>query len=144
MPDVLAGEEFEVHEIPPEENPFLSNKSVPPSSTRRPSKSGDVELIIRSLEKFYFSIGVMIRIVNVQDSVTIVGQATELAESWRVLLESDTKVRRMMKNMIRGGGWGTVITAHLLVALPIAENHGINFSKILFNKSQQESEEEYE
>lgn len=106
-----AAPNFDVRDMPPPEGPAVKSKS-------------DTELIITALTQLYVSVGQGVFIfVNQQDGRTIVREAEDLAESWRQLLDNDPKLRRIMKGMIKGGGWGTVITAHLAVAMPIISNH---------------------
>jgi hypothetical protein len=133
-------EEFVITEVPPDESPF---RNIPPQfEEERPTTKSkpDTVLILKSLEKFYFSAGVMIRIVDMRDGLLICTSADTLAESWRTVLDNDPKLRRMMKNFIKSSGWGSVVTAHLMVALPIMENHGYNFSHLFRSKRKTEGE----
>lgn len=130
---------FTVTEEPIEDSPFKDADLE--DATPKVKSKPDTELIIKSLTKTYASIGVFVRLANKQDGLIIVRNAEELAESWRMLLDSDTKIRRIMKNMIRSSGWGTVLAAHVMVAIPIIENHEVSVSH-LFKRAEQNGDDD--
>jgi hypothetical protein len=138
---------FDVGEVPPDENPFSKGSSgnllgdIPRDFEAPTTKSKpDTEFIIGSLKKTYFNIGMMAALVDTNASVQIVRKSDDLAESWRTLLDSDTKLRRKMKNMVTAGGWGTVIIAHLVVAIPIAQSHGLSFEHLITKRRSDDDE----
>lgn len=120
--------------------PFDSNGGMPritPDDVRDaapdlPKSKADTELILKSLLGTYVGIGTVLTIhpVTAMDGLTIVTNAEELTESWRQLLDNDAKLRRIMKNLIKGTGWGAVISAHLLVAVPIIKNHSVGMEHL--------------
>lgn len=69
-------------------------------------------------------------LVNPVDAQVIASNASELAESWRGLLENNPKVRASFMKMMEASGWSTVIMAHLMVALPIFKNHQASFEHL--------------
>jgi hypothetical protein len=68
----------------------------------------------------------------------IAASATQLAESWRPLLESDPKVRKFWQKITTGGGWGAVTLAHGMLAIGIMRAHDISLPS--FGKQEQEAE----
>jgi len=57
------------------------------------------------------------------DAMAIANSSDKLAKSWITLAESDPKVRKFLEKMVTGTGWGAVIVAHLMVAVPILIHH---------------------
>jgi len=118
--------------IEPSDPPQKSDK--PPSSTPKPNKNTQVNLIIKSLEKTYATTGLMLAVVSPQDGQIIASNASDLAESWRSLLENNPKVRSSFMKMIESSGWSSVIFAHLMVAGPIIKNHKDKFEHLIQKK----------
>lgn len=59
------------------------------------------------------------------DGMILASGASKLAESWRPLIENDPKIRKFWTRMTTGSGYGAVIIAHVMIALPILSNHGL-------------------
>lgn len=129
---------FDVSDVPPDASPFRDA----PEPERKDTKSSSrvVNQIIESLDKGYFSLGLGVRAFFPADGLLICSKSEELAESWRTVLENDTKLRRKMQQMIKGTGWGAVIVAHAMVALPIMESHGFSLSHLIRPRTGDESE----
>lgn len=135
------------------ENPFPNDPppntsvrdSLPPPEMPTTKSKSDTELIITALTQAYATVGQGIFLfVNQQDGRLIVSESEDLAESWRNLLDNDPKLRRIMKGMIKGGGWGTVITAHLAVATAIVGNHPGAMQHLFKKKSDAENNDQAE
>jgi hypothetical protein len=71
-----------------------------------------------------------VTLVSMPDGMRIIQNAETLTESWRQILDNDTKLRRLMKKLIQGSGWGAVIAAHIAVAIPIINNHTDGFGHL--------------
>ena len=91
----------------------------------------DTNLIIEALKQSYALIGTIAVAFSPADGFIIVKNAEDLAESWRMILDNDPKLRRRMKSLIQGSGWGTVVTAHVAVAVPILNNHRNSFEHLI-------------
>lgn len=135
---------IQAESIPEDSTPFSKRRASARQATREDVGEPDTKklkpdtvLIIDSLRKTYWGLGVGIRVFDPVAGMQIAAAANDLAESWTTVLENDTKLRRMMKKMITGGGWSTVILAHLVVALPIMESHGVSFSHLIRRKNQE-------
>lgn len=92
-----------------------------------PRSKAETELILKSLAKTYALTAQFVMLVSIQDGATIARNIDELTESWRQLLDDDPKLRKTMLKLVKSSGWGTVISAHLAVGLPIALNHKDKF-----------------
>lgn len=110
-------------------------KKDSPPSVPKPNRTTQVNLIVTSLEKTYSAIGMALMIVNQDDAKIVAGNASELAESWRSLLENNPKVRASFMKMMEASGWSTVIMAHMMVALPLFRNHKDSFDHLTNKKS---------
>jgi len=113
----------------------LESSGPPPGKDKEPqqprqNRNTQINLIVASLEKTYNAIGLGLMLVNPTDAQVIAANAGELAESWRSLLETNTKVRASFMKLLESSGWSTVIMAHLMVALPIVKNHGASFEHL--------------
>lgn len=143
---------FTAESIPADESPFSKNGSSSSTRSRRtrsapvedefdidsPRLKPDTKFIVDNLRKTYVGIGLMVRPFDPMAGINIATSANDLAESWITVLEANTKLRRTMKKMVQGGGWGNVLIAHLLVALPIMESHGISLSHLIRRKNNED------
>jgi hypothetical protein len=59
------------------------------------------------------------------DGMALANGADSLAHSWIVLAQTDPKVRKFLQRITTGSGWGAVILAHTIVALPIIQHHNL-------------------
>lgn len=91
----------------------------------------DTNLIIESLKQAYVLVGTVTVAIHPADGFVIVRNAEDMAESWRMILDNDPKLRKRMKTMIQGSGWGTVITAHVPVVIAIMNNHKGSFEHLV-------------
>jgi hypothetical protein len=91
----------------------------------------DTNLIIEALKQAYVLVGTVTVAINAPDGFVIVRNAEDMAESWRMILDNDAKLRRRMKSLIQGSGWGTVITAHVPVVIAILNNHKGSFEHLV-------------
>lgn len=66
----------------------------------------------------------------IADGMVVSEKATDLAASWRPLIERDPNVRKMWERLVTGSGWGAVIVSHTMVAVAIASNHGLGRAKV--------------
>jgi hypothetical protein len=76
-----------------------------------------------ALADLYRSVAFGVGIFDQFDAMTIAGSADSLAHSWIVLAETDPKVRKFLQKITTGTGWGAVILAHMMIAMPIMINH---------------------
>lgn len=100
-----------------------------------PKSKAETELILKSLAKSYALIAQFVMLVSIEDAALIARNIDDMVESWRQLLDDDPKLRKTMLKLVKSSGWGTVITAHLAVALPIAANHRDSFAHLIKPKS---------
>lgn len=121
--------------VPPEDSPF---KDKPPNFAAAedvmpdmPKSKAETELILKSLLKTYANAGAFVMLFSQKDGLLIVKNSEELTESWRQLLDNDPKLRKTMLKVVKGSGWGAVISAHLTVAIPIINNHKESFEHLI-------------
>lgn len=125
--------------IPEDKSPFRdepTEKEIKDAAPKVKSKP-DTELIIKALTKTYVGVGVGVGFFSPMDSMAIVSNAEDLAESWRTLLDNDPKMRRIMKKFTESSGWGSVVAAHGLVATQIMKNHEVNFGHLIKPKAKE-------
>ena len=96
-----------------------------------PRSKAETELILKSLAKTYALTAQFVMLLSIQDGALIAQYIDPLTESWRQLLDDDPKLRKTMLKLVKSSGWGTVISAHLAVALPIAVNHKDKFGHLI-------------
>lgn len=124
--------------VPLSESPFADNPGPSVDDVRaaapEPGKSKpETELILDALERIYAGVGIGIAFVPslAADGMIVASSATDLAESWRDLLDNDPKVRKILRKLLKSSAWGTVITAHMAVAVAIAKNHPEGLSHLV-------------
>jgi len=91
-------------------------------------KSGaTVDSLVESIHGMYsmVAMGMTMLPATANDGMIVASKASDLAESWRPLLERDAKVRKMWEKAFTVSGYGTLIAAHLMVILPIAQSHNL-------------------
>lgn len=96
-----------------------------------PKSKAETELILKSLAKTYALTAQFVMLVSMKDGAQIANNIETLTESWRQLLDDDPKLRKTMLKVVKSSGWGTVLSAHLAVALPIAVNHKDKFAHLI-------------
>lgn len=117
--------------------PYDIPTSITPESATK--SKAETELILKSLAKTYTMIAQFVMLANMQDGMVIASNVDEMCESWRQLLDDNPKLRKRMMAITQSAGWGTVVTAHLAVALPIAMNHKDSFAHLIKPKQTPES-----
>jgi hypothetical protein len=108
-----------------------------------PKSKAETELILKSLTKTYALTAQFVMLVSIPDGALIAQNIETLTESWRQLLDDDPKLRKTMLKLVKSSGWGTVISAHLAVALPIALNHKDKFAHLVKPKRSANPEENF-
>lgn len=96
-----------------------------------PKSSADTVLILKSLERTYLTIAKVVVLFSPKDGLLVAQNASDLAESWRALLDGDARLRRKMKSALQATGYGAVAAAHLPIALTIAANHRDSFTHLV-------------
>jgi len=105
------------------------HKPTPGNSTgaKSPRKNANVDSLVTSIESMYMMVGTGLTMVPTTntDGMIVASNAHDLAESWRPLLERDAKVRKFWEKTFTVSGYGTLLAAHLMVLLPIAQSHNL-------------------
>jgi hypothetical protein len=99
-----------------------------------PKSKRETDLICASLAKSYAMLAQFVMLFDMEDAAIIARNIDSLVESWRQLLDDDAKMRKRMMALVKSSGWGAVISAHIVVALPIAVHHKDHFGH-LFNQN---------
>lgn len=101
-------------------------KPTAPKAVRTSVKS--VDILIAQMTDMYAAVGMGLSFMPslATDSMIVATNASAMAESWRPLIERDPKIRKMWERMCNGGGWGSVIMSHGMVALAIMRAHDIS------------------
>lgn len=102
-------------------------KGAKSSGSTNRSKGVPIDTLVNNIEQFYMTVGMGLSFLPATqpDSMTVVSSASQLAESWRPAIEANPKIRKFWEKMFTAGSYGTVITAHLIVAIPIMQRHNI-------------------
>lgn len=90
----------------------------------KPRSSGkSVDTLIAQIAQVYTGLGIGVSFLpnGQMPGMIVANEAGRLAESWRSLIERDSRVRAMWEKMVTGSGWASVITAHALVASAIVK-----------------------
>lgn len=96
------------------------NKS---SGIGKRTSSGNMKALEAAVADMYRALAMGVTMLDTFDGMAIAQGAESLAHSWIVLAETDPKVKKFLVKVTTGSGWGAVIVAHALVALPIIEHH---------------------
>lgn len=101
-------------------------KGSTPSSSK--AKGGvPVDILIEQITQLYLGVSVGMTFTPYSmDGMVIADNASKLAESWRPLILRDPKIRKFWEKVCTGGGWGQVVFAHGMVAMQIAQIHGLS------------------
>jgi hypothetical protein len=112
---------------------FFNGKAqgIPDIEMDLPKSKAETELILKSLAKTYALTAQFVMLISIQDGALIAQNIDSLTESWRQLLDDDVKLRKTMLKLVKSSGWGTVISAHLAIGLPIAVNHKDSFAHLI-------------
>jgi hypothetical protein len=108
---------------------------IPDIEFELPRSKAETELILKSLAKTYALVAQFVMLVSIPDGALIAQNIDDLTDSWRQLLDDDPKLRKTMLKLVKSSGWGTVISAHLAVALPMAVNHKDQFGHLIKPKT---------
>ena len=96
--------------------------------SKQTSSGKSVDTFVNQIEMLYLQTAGILSIAPGKfqdDAIVVGGSASQMAESWRPLLEKDPKVRAMWNKLLTGTGWSGVIIAHATVAYAIAQNHNM-------------------
>lgn len=93
------------------------------SSTR--GSSGIVARAITELEAVYGTAGLGLRYVDKISGEIVYNNRAELAESWRMLLDTNKKVRDLFAKIEGSAAWLPLITTHVNLIASIWIAHGI-------------------
>lgn len=85
---------------------------------------GNLKALEPMLADTYRGMAMLVSMADELAGMEIAHSADKLAHSWIVLAETDPKVAKFLKRATTGTGWGGVMMAHLMVALPIADRKG--------------------
>lgn len=102
-------------------------KNRPPTSATRTTRSPSVDRLVEQISETYRMVGTGLTFNNgtSMDGMVLLESADKLGESWRTLLERDPKIRKMWEKFFTVSGYGAVLAAHAMIALPIMQNHGL-------------------
>ena len=134
LPPHIPSEPLDMSEAPsfgPSNGDAAFDKELADAMPPMAKSKADTNLIIEALKQTYTLIGTISVAFSPVDGLIIVRNAEDLAESWRMILDNDAKLRRRMKSLIQGSGWGTVVTAHVAVAVPLINNHRDKFQHLI-------------
>ncbi len=96
------------------------------ASSGRTSGGVPVDVLIDQIQTLYVAMATGATFTPYAlDGMVIAENSEKLAESWRPLILRDPKIRKFWEKVCTGGGWGTVVFAHGLVAMQIAKMHGL-------------------
>jgi hypothetical protein len=92
------------------------------------ARGTNIDTLIGQMEEMYAALGAATTFLPpvAADGMIIATHAHSMAESWRPLIQRDPKIRKFWEKMTTGGGWGTVIMAHGVVALAIMQVHNVS------------------
>jgi hypothetical protein len=107
--------------------PRFCAEHKPKGSAASKSKATNVDTLIGQITDIYVALGSALTFVppTAADGMIVATHASQMAESWRPLLIRDAKVRKFWERICTGGGWGTVVMAHGVVALAIMQAHNV-------------------
>lgn len=90
-------------------------------------KSASIDALVEQIATFYTMAGFGLTMYKPLqfEGMVVSSEASKLAESWRSLLESNPKVRKVWERMFTASAYGSIVTAHLAVLLPIAQHRGL-------------------
>jgi hypothetical protein len=110
-------------------HPKYCDEHKPKGSTTSKGRTGGgipVDILIEQIGQLYVAVSTGLTFTPLAlDGMVIADNAAKLAESWRPLILRDPNVRKFWEKVCTGGGWGTVIFAHGIVAMQIAKIHGV-------------------
>lgn len=99
-----------------------------PNASSSPKAKGGVpvDILIEQITQLYVGVSVgMTFTPYAMDGMVVADNASKLAESWRPLILRDARIRKFWEKVCTGGGWGQVVFAHGVVAMQIAQIHGV-------------------
>lgn len=95
------------------------------STNARRGAQADIDRIKENMESLYVMIGMGVSVFDQHDGLVIGSNASKLADSWATLAANDPKARKALLRFMSGSSWAGVFAAHAMVALPIAQHHGM-------------------
>lgn len=104
--------------------PGSKNKTSAPRG-RKAAPTADA--IGESLTNLYGLLGITLAAIPgyAPDGVLIAEHSEQLAQSWVELAKTDPRVLKVLRRIVVGNAYGTVLFAHLAVAVPIAARHNM-------------------
>jgi hypothetical protein len=98
-----------------------SNTSEPRTSR----KGNSTDVLIANINDLYLTAGTALTMAKgtAYDGMVIAQNASQLAESWRGLIDRDPKIRKFWEKAFTATGYGALIAAHMVVAIPILQHH---------------------
>ncbi len=107
--------------------PTLCDEHKPKAQQRQSvgRKTTSVDTLVAQITDLYLGVAVATTMFAPIDGTIIGENATKLGESWRSLIERDPKVRKFWEKALTGSGYGAVLIAHAMVAIPIMSNHNL-------------------
>lgn len=104
------------------------HKPTKPQGGGTRSSGKNVDVLIGQMTDLYLTASTVFTLVppTALDGMVLAQNANKLAESWRPLIERDPKIRKFWERICSGGGWGSVLFAHGLVAMAIMNNHNVS------------------
>jgi hypothetical protein len=110
-------------------HPKFCDDHKPKGSTSNSSKTRGgipVDTLIEQIQQLYVAVSTGLTFTPLAlDGMVLADNSAKLAESWRPLILRDPNVRKFWEKVCTGGGWGTVVFAHGIVAMQIAKIHGV-------------------
>lgn len=115
-----------------------ASSAVSTKSTRSPN----IDTLINQIGNLYRNLGMGVTFVPglASDGMAVTVEASNLAESWRPLIEKDPKIRKVWEKITTGSGWGTVAIVHAGLAMTIAGHHGVTMPGMEPAQAQQPTE----
>lgn len=103
----------------------------PPKPRGRPVGSGKPAIKIGDdLERMFTFVGIALCALNQTDGQAIIAGSSGLAKALEHRADQDPKFKKTLEKFLQGTGWGEVVAAVAIIALPIAANHGLVPSSI--------------
>lgn len=110
---------------PPKETPKARTRTDAPPKKPGSGKPGrKPELQVR-IEGGFMTIAMGVSIINFPDGQIIGENAESLAAAWYKVARQNDAVRVFFERMTQTGAWGEAIATTAMVAVPIAQNHGL-------------------
>lgn len=108
----------------PDEIAGAAPADPPPPPARPPGTA--TKSLERRLTDFFAAFALPFAMSGDTHCATVIAQgAPRLAEAWGTLARESPAVKRVLDRMLEGGAWGGVIVSTLMIAIPVADHHGL-------------------